>query len=188
MPPYPINELTFSHGSAIWGGSPWRQERDRVTRAAAFRGWRGPRGPRTRCPRVSAITRPAAASRRCKADSRMPNPATRADRARKTAGAADRGAPRAGGYITIDGGRREITNGEAVTRLVDKSPIDMLRRAKKKAGVAPRPEPARSSGGRGGDADLHHKAAAILGGGTSRGARKTAVSMTGHPAARHALP
>jgi hypothetical protein len=64
----------------------------------------------------------------------------------------------------------------------------MLRRAKKKAGVAPRPEPARSSGGRGGDADQHHKAAAILGGGTSRGARKTAVSMTGHPAARHALP
>jgi hypothetical protein len=149
MPPYPINELTFSHGSAIWGGSPWRQERDRVTRAAAFRGWRGPRGPRTRCPRISAITRPAAASRRCTADSRMPNPATLADRARKTAGAADRGAPRAGGYITIDGGRREITNGEAVTgwstnrsaRDQDANRHAEARQEEGRCGAAPRARP-----------------------------------------------
>jgi hypothetical protein len=50
---------------------------------------------------------------------------------------------------------RRLLAGRQIGLRATRTPIDMLRRAKKKAGVAPRPELARSSGGRGGDADLH---------------------------------
>jgi hypothetical protein len=82
--------------------------------------------------------------------------------------------------VTIDGERREITKREAVvTQLVNKSTgadlhatkmlIDTLKGAEKNAGVAPPSEPAPFTvAGRGGHGDLHHKAAAILGGGASR--------------------
>ena len=63
--------------------------------------------------------------------------------------------------VTIDGERREITKREAVaTQLVNKSTG-----AKGRRSAAARARRVHR-GGRGGDGDLHRKAAAILGGGT----------------------
>jgi len=112
----------------------------------------GPPCPRTRRPRTSAITRSAAASRRCTADSRKANPATRGPRP-KNLPARLVDALNEKVVVTIDGERREITKREAVvTQVVNESAranlratkmlIDMLKDAEKKAGVMPPPEPA----------------------------------------------
>ena len=96
--------------------------------------------------------RSAAASRRCTADSRKANPATRADRARSLPALLVQ-ALNEKVTVTIDGERREITKREAVAKqLVNKSTgadlratkmlIDTLKDAEKKAGVTQPPEPA----------------------------------------------
>ena len=107
---------------------------------------------KARGPRKSAITRSAAASRRCTADSRKANPATRGPRP-KNLPARLVDALNEKVVVTIDGERREITKREAVvTQVVNESAranlratkmlIDMLKDVEKKAGVTPPPEPA----------------------------------------------
>jgi hypothetical protein len=93
--------------------------------------------------------------------------------------------------VTIDGERREITKREAVAKqLVNKSTGADLRasqdadrhlegrREKGRCDTTARARPV-YRGGRGGDGDLHRKAAAILGGGASR-------ETTNAPRAHHA--
>jgi hypothetical protein len=106
----------------------------------------------TPCPRTSAITRSAAASRPCtpvsRKASRQPARTVAENLPALLIEALDEPVT-----ATIDGERREITKREAVvTRLVNKSAaadlratkmlVDMLKDAEKRAGVASPPQPA----------------------------------------------